>query len=206
MQMSVACQVLASWPDLANKAVPCREEAIINQKQHFCHPKSESASCTIRVSVVCVGFSQWAFALNFKLKFIANSWQRPRPKPHNKQSKERERERERRLSWIRVNVAPENVGRLGFYANSVRAPCFDGAKVGRDGGGAVRWWCQHTGDNGNGGWSHHNGGVKSLPQRRINRSYWFCLATGQRHWIRPFWKWLSFQRKFIKKVFKSLRK
>jgi len=34
-----------------------------------------------------------------------------------------------REGWIRVNVAPENVGRLGFYANSVRAPCFDGAKV-----------------------------------------------------------------------------
>lgn len=30
-------------PDLANKAVPCPKEAIINQKQHFCHPKSESA-------------------------------------------------------------------------------------------------------------------------------------------------------------------
>jgi len=36
-----------------------------------------------------------------------------------------------REGWIRVNVAPENVGRLGFYANSVRAPCFDGEKV---------WW------------------------------------------------------------------
>jgi len=77
MQMSVACQVLASWPDLANKAVPCREEAIINQKQHFCHPKSESAPWYHCVSMVCVGFSQWAFASNFKLKFIANSWQRP---------------------------------------------------------------------------------------------------------------------------------